>query len=107
MTTAQTRRDALWDSFVHWTENYAQVCKGKLHSGYIWYESCALCEAVNANDEGCGRCVLVEYGMGCDVSLESPWERVRQPLCGGEQPRKPTEHMALVLCLLYFVEGGA
>jgi len=98
-----TKAEALWDSFCHWTDNWNRVRSRGLLIHHISVPECPLCSLYY--QKGCQGCSLALYGMACE-DTSSPWCAVFQKLIGkGQQPRKPSEHMALVLYLLY-LEGG-
>lgn len=98
MTTAKARRDALWDSFCHWTENWELACKRELSPDNIYSDRCALCQ-----NFGCDTCPTRKYvRSGCGEA----WGVVCSQLAEGKQPRKATEHMTLWLYLLFVAEGG-
>lgn len=98
MTTAKARRGALWDSFCHWTENYALVCSGELSVDDICSAHCALCQNFR-----CDTCPTYKYAEG---GCKKAWVVVCDSLVAEKQPRKATEYMTLWLYLLYVAEGG-
>ena len=115
MSTTQIRRDALWDSFCHWTENWDSALHTKGRVVHTSARDCACCE-----EWDCGHCLLEKYGMHC-LKVTSPFDNAFRHTLGyvhrfsgepntangkGIRFAKAAEHMALVLYLLYRVEGG-
>lgn len=103
-STVQARRDTLWGSFCHWTERYALVCERKLKSADIQEVDDPLCDRFFGNS-ACSDCPLRDWWLECEQG-DSPYNAIRTRVYWDEQPKKSVKHMAMVLCLLYYAEGG-
>ena len=93
-------KEALWESVLHWANNYKKVLDRCLENCDITSDRCALC-ALTWGD--CSICPITSWlSCGC---IE-PWRQVSHGLDYIGQPKKATEHMALTLLFIYYVEGG-
>ncbi len=97
----QRARNATWESFLHWADNYALAIDGWPPN--ISEEDCALCALHDCYD-----CPLERYGMGCIPWGEetTPYGEVYMALCHGQPTDQPAEVMALCLLFVYYALGG-
>jgi len=112
MTEKQKRRDALWSSFCHWTDNAEATEESEVN---IEWSSCACCvEGWGEYIKSCAKCPLYECGYGCftqavlcfenDPVGACPYEIVENAHI--EDFSMASTDLALLLLLIYYSEGG-